>query len=683
MTSSTSFLNYIKEDLKRRNWLTALVAAGLLIVLPVYSMVTVENAIMSGSLNTYNMWQKAWFAGVIGGRNNMPLIFGTILAAVLAGVTGFSWLHSKVQVDFYHSLPVERKKWFLTSYVSGLCIYSIPYVIFSIVTTVIWMIKGGVDITLMQIAGSIAANILGYMLLYSVTILAMMLSGKIVVGVLASGVFMVYGMLLATVVRGLAQSFLGTAVEIGYGQSFWGMISPMELFMYLISGISRAGKLSWGMTAYIVAFTAALALIALWLYCKRPSEAAQQSLAFPKMAGAVKVLIAVPTALYAGLFLTSVSAGDYNGKWVIVGSAIGIILLCMIIEFIYHQDMQKIFGGKRSTILSIVLVILALAVLKFDLIGYDTYLPEKEEIESMSMYADEYDGYFDRVDFEGYNMVSRLGGGNTPIENFDAIYALAGQGVENERQKIAVDHASPFSETSEYTELAVRYKLKSGRNVYRVYAVEKEMIIDALEELCGTSDYRQRLFPVFQLREDAIQRISVRDIRKQNVTMNLNKNQMSDLLNAYKKDVQQVSIEELHSTQPIGEFIMDVENKGDPEEYRQISMFYIYEDYENTKNFLEGQKISLQTNLHRQDVVSAAILEYEEPEGTGNTRQDASYVRDESMWKALTDETEIENMLGSVCYGINGLLGDQIDPSKEVRIVGSDGEMNSYYFLKE
>lgn len=61
-------------------------------------------------------------AGEILGFENYALFMVVGAAAMILGLTGFLYLHSKKQIDFYNSLPVKREMLFAVKFLDGFLI---------------------------------------------------------------------------------------------------------------------------------------------------------------------------------------------------------------------------------------------------------------------------------------------------------------------------------------------------------------------------------------------------------------------------------------------------------------------------------------------------------------------------------------------------------------------------------
>lgn len=142
MTSKISFFKLMKEDLKRRSWLVALVWVACFILQPMVQMLRLES-VMSAVNGGY--MEKAYaintYRSYVGFENEGLALF-VILTAVVVGASGFAFLHSRVKLDFFHSLPVTRKKFFFVQYLSGILMFVVPYTVCSLICMLIGMANG-------------------------------------------------------------------------------------------------------------------------------------------------------------------------------------------------------------------------------------------------------------------------------------------------------------------------------------------------------------------------------------------------------------------------------------------------------------------------------------------------------------------------------------------------------------
>ena len=130
MTSKISFSKLIKEDIKKRAWLLLLSITIFIIIIPVLTAIKIEGALPGGVSSSSETWREVqtWFLSEMG-FSNIYMWSAIILGGVLSGITSFSYLHSKNQIDFYHSFPIKRETWYFVNYIGGVIQIVVPYII--------------------------------------------------------------------------------------------------------------------------------------------------------------------------------------------------------------------------------------------------------------------------------------------------------------------------------------------------------------------------------------------------------------------------------------------------------------------------------------------------------------------------------------------------------------------------
>lgn len=671
MTSKILFNKLIKENIQQRSWLVALSFILLFLGQTVRAMIRMENVFSGGITDEIlNILQKD-FPGMINGNSIGILSLVIPLLGVMTAVTGLTYLHATEKTDFFHGLPLSRTQLFSVSYIGGITIFVLPYTI----TTVCTLLAGSffklltsrvlLDCTLAYLSG-----ILGFLLFYHVALLGMMLAGKTVPGLLMTVVIAIYGTLINTMIPALAQLFFDTWNGNSSSQldSLLRYSSPAALYASIISDAAD-GKFAISLNVVILLFLAASALLILFIYRRRPSEAAGQALAFPKMAPYIKILITIPVSLYGGLFVNLYNSSDK--KWVIFFSILTAVLLCGVIEFIYHPDLKMIFSGKVSSLISIFSVIGIICILQFDLAGYDTWIPRESDVESISLYAIPFGEYF------SYPPEECSGMSKTPdplfdkegeITDFMPLYQLAEEGIKN--AEIGISQNTIYSdiyEEEDYIELQIRYKLKNGHDRLRVYAVRRDSALEALSVLCENDAYRKYLFPAFYLNEDTVQKVSMTDIYEFPAVLSLSDEEMAGLIKAYRNDVLSVSIKELQEKSPVGELTFEFPSVLDYTEYGitspstksgfyeqsavdyttsiGVSCFFVYDSCKNTLEFLEDLGYTFRTQIQPEDVTQMTLITGQE------------YREDQMV--AINDPEEMKEILSRISYSSCGILGSR------------------------
>lgn len=687
MTSKISFNKFLKENIRQRSWLVALSCILLLLSGTVYTVMSLDSNIRSciaagGSL--YDLAQD--FPIYLNGSNR--LLFAVIfILAILCAVSGYSYLHSAEKTDFFHGLPLTRTQWFLISYTGGLLIFAVPYLLNGLCTILAGTFHGLMNGTIfLTCCYSMFRGILGFLVCYHVTIFAMMLTGKIVTGVLASLVLMVYTLMLGTLTDNLVGCFFHT--YCGSGQSLsdrlTAYLSPMLTFAGLqtMDFLGRRSIFSGNVSLFLTTFfMLTFFLLAAWiLYRNRPSESAGNALAFSKTASVIKIMIAIPCALYIGIFATSLFGG-FDTKWCIIISILSVILLCGIIEYIYQQDLRQLFKRKWSSLASILGVIGILCILQFDLFGYDSWIPEKSQLESMSFHTTEFYNYFNypaALEYPAPNFVDEM-----KLKNFDTLYALAEEGIVNEENGIYPDNTIPDLEHDDYITVTIAYHSTSGKETSRNYSVKRESAQKVLSEACQEESYRKALFPIFYLDETSITSISLSDIYYQPVNLNLTDEQQQHLLEAYKKDVLTVDVDTLQNKIPLGELSVTYSctpEYGPEDSYiTNMPLLYVYDSYENTLAVLDKYDYGFRTEIAPEDVIYMNLISADEAELAGIYTKQVLPDTVSEQQVSVTAKDDIEKILSRIHYSCTGILGGQNKTVTSVEIMLKGTSTPSYY----
>ncbi len=606
MTSKISYPKFIIENLKHRAWLIAFSFIAHFLILPVYTLMYIDNkkSLLPDPSNVKELKEWAFynFSGLLNGQNNFFLAILFFGMGLLCAVTGFSYLHSKVKQDFYHSMYVTRKQWFLISYISGLLIFLVPFIVLSFCTILIGQVNGLMNLSLfLYCLRAMLYGIMVFFLSYHTSILAMMLTGQVITGVLAYIVLLVYGSAILGLVEALCSTFLHTWVaNLSPFDSILRYSSPAALSANFIgANVSESGMVLglhntagssfriWGITLLLLII---FFIASLLLYKKYPAEAAENALSFSKIGGMIKTLISIPCALAIGLFSNAFIGYSGKNHWLFIISLLFVFLICFIIEFIYHHDLKMIVSGKLSTGISLIGVLFVLCIFQFDLFGYDSYIPKEDSLKSMSVHC--YDNNY--YDYQLYNHDMKIILEKTTTTDFHAFYELA------KKQKSTKD-------TSDLSNIVVRFEPKKGRPIYRSYDVDRQDMILAFESKYKNSDYRKQENPIFNIHKNEVDYFKLEDIYNTPLSMdNLTVEQKSNLLMAYKTDFLNADFHTLINEDPIAKLYMGYTLERDSKNPTTDSFetrLYLHKDFSNTLSLLKDYGYTIREKIDPKDVL--------------------------------------------------------------------------------
>ena len=578
MTSGNLFSKLMREDCKRRTWAFALVFLAFFFILPIGLALAMEDAantqyyVYNGyrdfvqdpsmplavyqekllELKTKVVLSQAEFG-------NGMVVFLMMAAAVVMGVSGFSYLHNRKKVDFYHSIPVRRELIYSARYMGGILIVGVSYLINLILMFGVALAYGvGTPGIAGAMAGGLALNMLFFLLMYAAVVIAMMMTGNMVVGILASGVFFFFLPAVMLLLEGYCEIFFVTTARNAWtsdGSPFmWGMkyLSPFSVYITALDW--KLDEIVKHVPELICSGFGVLALffLGMQLYRIRPSESAGKAMAFKRTMAPIRILLVLGCGLAGGLFFWAMQS---RLRWGLFGTVVFTILTHCIVEIIYHFDFKKLFGRKLQLALCLGAGVLVFLSFRYDWYGYDSYLPAADEVVSASLELDIDSGWLnnrsvlqnDQGEYEldykpAYENIEE----DMKLTDMDLVMPLAKEGMRSallgrdERlgivkavpqarsvsyiggadgptsvfiaSKIGGEDGGSDPEAKEYyTGMTICYQLANGRRVRRAYTIALSDVMDVYGQLYKEAAYKEGLYPVFHETPGNLEKVIYRE----------------------------------------------------------------------------------------------------------------------------------------------------------------------------
>lgn len=522
MTSRNLFFNLLKEDVKQRLWSVAVAFLLFFFTLPVGVALHLGDGIKDELTrkNTIAVVEK-WLSFQNGYIEAIIILLSLIMA-----VTSFSYLHSRQKVDFYHSVPVSRKKLFWANYFNGIFIVIVTYAFNLLISYGVAAVNG---ILTSEIAGagikSLCLFVIHYFLLYTVTVLAMILTGNILVGILGTLVFEFYGTSVFAILELCYQQFFETSYQ-GSKSLFSMMLdktSPLFFFVANVDGM-RPGKTLEGATLRIVvviALTVILALLSYWLYSKRGSEAAGKAMAFKISMPIIRIPIVILASLSGSMFFWLIHS---SLGWAVFGLICGLLLSHCAIEIIYHFDFRKLFCNWKQMFVCAVFAGAIFLSFRYDLFGYDRYVPAKDSIKYVGISFDSVNDWIDygeievpqdEMDHYAWNYINSDDYifSHMQLKDTEPVLVLANEAIRQlkesvrfNQQELPVDDDWKNVRTYRFS---VKYTLNNGKNIYRTYNVSGDMYRQEIAQIYENPEFRQVVYPILTQKTDDISGVRV------------------------------------------------------------------------------------------------------------------------------------------------------------------------------
>ena len=235
MTSKISFFNLQKENLRHRPGMIML-AFSYCVYHILMLIITIQNEFYANAADTV-LGTQTKMELVKALRNlvspNDMFIFPACLLAVVFAIAGFAYLHDRRKVDLYHSLPVKRRRIFRVIVTNSLLTFMTALALAQLVELVIIGMLGYLT---PDMAAQALLTVLCMMLIFTaiffLAALAMIMTGNLFVGILGTGVFMVWiPLAVKGVIVSLGTNFLDSWVQMPSYLHYLDYGSPMWLAM--------------------------------------------------------------------------------------------------------------------------------------------------------------------------------------------------------------------------------------------------------------------------------------------------------------------------------------------------------------------------------------------------------------------------------------------------------------------
>jgi len=596
--SKSSFLVNMKENFKRRKGVAVLYSVIFLLCYPVglTLFVTSTSDYMRQNPN-YREYLTESFAVYLG-MNILTVLLVTLLAVICA-LQGFSYLFKRQKLDMYMSVPVSKERRFAVIYVNGILLYALPHLI-SILLSICIGAGSGVYVgkIIKTLIFSFLSYLLYYLAVYNIAIIAVMLTGNTLVALCGIGVFLFYEGGIRLILAGMSAMYFRT-YSLYTDEAWYKMaVSPVLFFtgrfMEDVKGQNVPYLLEeFGfMLVKITVIAVLTGIIAYLLYAVRPAESCNKAIAFKKFRPFIKAALMIPLSLVTGILFYSIT---HTTAMTILGFLLGILLCHGILEVIFEFDLKAIFGSFRSTIAGAVLVFGIFAVFKFDLTGYDKWVPKPEQVESVaiSSYGISDNNIYDLK--EGYYVDS--------IQHALECMKITDTERFCELIDAAVTEREEWGKTVDYPEkilgTTVKYRMKNGKEKYRYIEIDYEEHKEELNWLVSNEEFQRGTFQI--LDEEFIDSVSLEQVSFSNgmtVGTDVEKEDMEMVFQAYKEDLKQYNMELAAEQYPTGviafQFLMQFDPINDQYNNNEVTIYCmmpVYEDFEKTMAYAKEKEL--------------------------------------------------------------------------------------------
>lgn len=599
MTSKNSFWASSKENHKRRIWVWIVAVLSQILLYGAMSTIylsRIRNQYEMGAFRTVEAFRRAMYQAardaLAFSDNLWPVI---IFLGAIIGMQGYSYLYDRRKVDMYHSVPVSKKKRFMVIYVNGIIIYLTGNLLGLVTGTVIATAQKAVNMDVLANEGlAFVWNFLLFLVIYHAMILAVMLTGSRFVTLCLFGVFVMYEIVVYWILDSMKWSFFKTATS--YYLYTNPQISP--LFDCMNEGwelknakdaAQAAGK-CLPLCGKWILIAAVLFVAAYLCYSKRQSEAAGRPIAYRVVEPILKIAVVIPAGLLVGMVVLETSFN--NEMLMVTGMLVSGVIFSAAMEVLFAFDIKSLFKHLWSGGIALAGILAVFCIYKWDLFGYDSYIPEQNKIESIAIsvsgyydnYWDENFEYISQSDFEKEHMF---------ITDTEPVLALARKFQTADEEQMA-----------DARSVQVLYRLKSGRQVNRSFIIDYDDadVQAQLNRIMASEAYREGVFQNMteDVYWDRLMRVTYTNGAAKVV---IPVEEAGRLKEAWKKDMEQYDFTLVRENHPCGQISLQYANY-------MSSNLLVYEEFENTIACLKELEAYYPVKLNAADIDYITVTNY-------------------------------------------------------------------------
>ena len=363
MRCGTSFYNgTLGKQLTLRFWpLIALYSVIWAIVLPISGLNYMRSGYIGGWVTDIEYLFRAL-------ATPMTIVFG-----VLAAMAVCSHLYTTRSCNFTAALPPKRTALFATHYLTGLLWLVVPVAVMTLMASFL-----AIGCSLSGFASGLALVCMQTLFFYSFAVLCGMLTGHLLALPVFYGIFngLVGGLwyLLTLLFREFYFGYPGSLVAVPAWVEWF--TPAWQLFSY---GSPDAG---YGMSAVYAGVGIVFALAAWLLYVKRPMERAGDVVIWAGLRPVFRYGVALCSGLALGSLTRLVLGLDE------LGLAVSVMLWgvagCFVGQMFLSKSVRVLRYWKGAGAIACACAALFL-VMKLDLTGYETQVPEADEVVSVTI----------------------------------------------------------------------------------------------------------------------------------------------------------------------------------------------------------------------------------------------------------------------------------------------------------
>ncbi|ACB84320.1 DUF6449 domain-containing protein [Natranaerobius thermophilus] len=587
------------SNLKRFWWVSALYSLLLFFIVPFQMIIQLDEVTQSSFmqdrlLNLLDLTTNP-------GQTQFLLVF--VLPVVVA-ILVFRYLQLGSAASMFHSLPVTRKQLYLNNLISGLIILVIPVLfngflltLFHATTELSWVYNMG------HVFNWGGYTLLFILIMYSFAVFVGMFTGNSVAQ-------LVFNYILHILPLGLFYLIQTNLPHLIHGYSRNIITEPAfleKLPLMVIGNAEITEVIIW----YLV-FSAIFFISAYYAYKLRHIEVAGDLISFSVIQPIFKYGVTFCTMLLGGAYSASISHGSLGAIvfGYLISSLVGYFIAEMLIQKTY-----KVFNAYKGYLIYLGIIILLFVGIQADVTGYQSRVPDSEEVESVFFGRGAYQ--FRQIQ-EGHIEPSKVSGFYQEHENIENVIKLHEKLIKTDKN----------TQGSHYSLI---YTLKDGSVIARDYTINQEHYTSLLKPIYESLEYKEAEYPILQQDASKIDSITLGDDRNPENQITLTDEQeIQTFSEIISSEIMELEYEELHQQNRNYLFASIEDEEG-------TTYYQLKESYEELRNWLVEEGYYEDFALSHEDIRYIEIGEDDFSHGVraGESEEQTIEIRDPELIKEV------------------------------------------------
>ena len=351
-------------------------------------------------IDRLNSLHEAVFSGYL----MVSLVFA-VGAGLLTALWVFSYLQRPASVNFFHSLPSDRKEMFFTNLLSGFAMMAVPAAITCLISM---LVSISIEINVIpELLAWLLITLIMAAFFYLFAVICTLISGQnwFAGGIYA--IFLVYFLgMMALCVAIISMINIGCDVNYWIPEGILGIISPLTFFGADILAMDKQimskslGRILSEFSPEMIEgtiFVIIFAVAAYYLYKYRHSESAGDTVAFRFARPIFRWGFAISfSLLFTVIMLATVMAGYKEARiimffFLIIFGILGFIIAQMLIKKSVHifklakNQPHKDLGLTTELVSFCVLMIIVGSIVSVSAVKVNRYVPDPDKVRAVSI----------------------------------------------------------------------------------------------------------------------------------------------------------------------------------------------------------------------------------------------------------------------------------------------------------